>query len=65
MLKFSQYIIPILVVVLLIISLFKRNKAFDSFASGAKEGLNLAIGVFPFLAAVLDTAPLYLCMPEY
>lgn len=59
MLKFSQYIIPILVVVLLIISLFKRNRAFDSFASGAKEGLNLAIGVFPFLAAVFVCVTLF------
>lgn len=59
MLKFTGYIVPALVVVLLIISLVKRTPAFDSFASGAKEGLDLAISVFPFLAAVFICVTLF------
>lgn len=59
MLKYTAYVIPILIVILLIVSLFKRNKAFDSFASGAKEGLELAIGVFPFLASVFVCVTLF------
>lgn len=59
MLKFTGYIVPALVVVLLIISLFKRIPAFDSFASGAKEGFDLAISVFPFLASVFVCVTLF------
>ncbi len=59
MLKFTGYIVPALVVILLIISLFKKIPAFDSFASGAKEGLELAISVFPFLASVFVCVTLF------
>lgn len=59
MIKFSEYIVPSLVVLLLIISLIKRNSAFDSFAIGAREGFNLAISVFPFLAAVFVCVTLF------
>ena len=59
MLKYSSYVIPAFVVILLIVSLFKKNGSFDSFAVGAKEGLRLAASVFPFLAAVFVCVTLF------
>lgn len=59
MLRFTSYIVPALVVILLVVSLFKKVPAFDSFATGAKEGLELALSVFPFLASVFVCVTLF------
>ena len=57
--KFSSYILPIAVIVLLFLSLRKKKPTFDSFAEGAKEGMLLAVNVFPFLAAVFVCVTLF------
>lgn len=57
--KFTAYVIPVLIILLIIVSLFKRVPVFDSFAVGAKEGLRLAVDVFPFLAAVFVCVTLF------
>ncbi len=58
-LSITSYVIPCIIVLLIIISLFKKNKVFDCFANGAKEGLKLAIDVFPFLATVFVMVSLF------
>lgn len=57
--KFTAYVIPVLIILLITISLFKKVPVFDSFALGAKEGMRLAIDVFPFLAAVFVCVTLF------
>ena len=51
--------IPIAIILLITISLFKKVPVFDSFALGAKEGMRLALDVFPFLAAVFVCVTLF------
>lgn len=58
-LSITSYVIPCIIVFLIILSLFKKNKVFDCFASGAKDGLKLAIDVFPFLATVFVMVSLF------
>ena len=57
--KYLSYVIPVLLIALLVFSFVKKVPAFDSFAAGAKEGLDLALNVFPFLAAVFVCVTLF------
>lgn len=55
----TSYVIPVIIVFLITLSIFKKNNTFDSFAMGAKDGLHLAISVFPFLATVFVMVSLF------
>jgi len=57
--KYFAYLIPCLIIVLIIFSCFKKVPVFDSFAQGAKEGFDLALNVFPFLASVFVCITLF------
>lgn len=49
----SNYFIPIIVLIIIVISLKKKVNIFDDFVIGAKEGINLGISVFPCLIAMI------------
>lgn len=53
LIKFGNYLIPIVVLLIIIYAIKKKVSIYDSFTSGAKEGLELAISVFPYLVAML------------
>lgn len=55
----TSYVIPSIIVMLIIVSLFKKNRTFDCFANGARDGLKLAVDVFPFLATVFVMVSLF------
>jgi len=48
----SQLIIPIFILFVIIYGYYKKIKVYDSFISGAKEGLNVIIKIFPYLVAI-------------
>lgn len=51
--KIGNLVIPIVVLLIIVYAFFKKVKIYDSFVSGAKEGLELAISVLPYLVAML------------
>lgn len=53
LIKFGNYLIPIVVLLIVIYSWHKKVNIYDSFVKGAKEGLELSISVFPYLVAML------------
>lgn len=53
LIKIGNYLIPVVVLFIIIYALKKNVKIYDSFVSGAKEGLEIAISVLPFLVAML------------
>ena len=53
LIKIGNLIIPIVVLLIIIYALRKKVKIYDSFIIGAKEGLELAISVLPYLVAML------------
>lgn len=53
LIKLGNYLIPIVVLLIVIYSWRKKVNIYDSFAKGAKEGLELSISVFPYLVAML------------
>ena len=50
----SHYIIPVLIIVILIVAYIKKINAYDSFLTGAKEGMFLIKEVFPTLLATIS-----------
>lgn len=51
-----QYIIPIILALILIIALVRKTPAYETFISGAEDGLKIVVGIFPALLAVLTAA---------
>ena len=46
---FSNLAIPFAILIILFYGLFEKNKVFDTFLDGAKEGLEIVIKIFPTL----------------
>ncbi len=49
----NVYIIPFLIIALLLYSLFKKVRVYDSFVKGAKSGLELVFEILPFIIAIM------------
>lgn len=47
-----NYVIPILILLLFLYSVFKKQNVYELFVSGAKESVPLAISLFPYLVAI-------------
>ena len=45
----SNSIIPIIITIIVILGLKEKVKIFDNFVEGAKEGMEIVIGLFPTL----------------
>lgn len=50
---FTAYIIPIIFILVLVVSSVKKKDAYGAFIDGASGSVNLMIGVFPYLLAVM------------
>ncbi len=48
----SSIAIPVIILVIIIYGLFEKNKVYDSFLDGAKEGMGIVIKLFPTLIAI-------------
>lgn len=49
----SLWAIPVLLVGIPLIGMFRKVKVYDVFIDGAKEGFNVAVRIIPFLVAIL------------
>ena len=48
-----NFFIPVVVLLIIVYAIYKKVPVYDSFVVGAKEGLGLAISIFPFLMAMI------------
>ena len=48
----SSAIIPIMIMIVIIYGLFEKNKVYDSFLDGAKEGMEIVFKMFPTLVGI-------------
>lgn len=55
----SAYIIPTIFFIVLILSFFKKQNAYNSFIDGSKNAIDLVIEVFPYLLAVMVAVQLF------
>ena len=51
--KLGNYLIPIVVLLIIVYAIKKKVSIYDSFVSGAKEGIELGISILPYLVAML------------
>ena len=49
----SNWAIPVLLVGIPLLGLFKKIKVYDVFIEGAKDGFNVAVKIIPFLVGIL------------
>ena len=59
-LNIGNFLIPMVVFLIILYAFFKKVKIYDSFIVGAKEGLELAISVLPYLVAMLFSTNIFL-----
>lgn len=59
MISVSDYIVPIIFFVVLLLSLFKRNDAYKGFIDGSKDAIDLVCNVFPYLVTVMIAVELF------
>jgi len=55
----TNYIIPIILILLLIFCFVKKVNAYDHFISGARGAVDLAINTFPYLVAIFILVELF------
>lgn len=49
----SQYILPIIILLTLIVSRIKRVNCYKSFVNGAKKSFNLVLDIFPYIITIM------------
>jgi spore maturation protein B len=48
----SQYLIPVFVLFAVVYGFIKKVPVYDSFVSGAKDGISIIMGIFPYVLAI-------------
>ena len=48
----SEYVVPLLILILLSLALWKKVNVYDCFTRGAKEAIKLSVSVFPYISAI-------------
>ena len=51
--EFSNWIIPVAILVFISAGLWKKVKIYEVFIDGAKDGFNVAVRIIPYLVAIL------------
>ncbi len=49
----SNYLLPVIVLLIVLYGFIKKVPLYDSFTKGAKEGMELAFSIFPFFIAMI------------
>ena len=66
--QISIYVLPVLVIILLVVCIVKKVRAYDCFLVGAKESLSLVKSIFPYIASIfvcIELKPLgYIGVPS-
>lgn len=57
--NFFDLLIPVLLLLLVVYCAFKKVNVYDAFVLGAKNGLDLTISIFPYVASVILMVTLF------
>lgn len=55
----SRYILPIVIILLLIYSMIKKNNTYNSFVIGAKSSFDLVLTSFPYIATIFIAVEIF------
>ncbi|MBO5926576.1 MAG: spore maturation protein [Clostridia bacterium] len=59
--KFVDYVIPFIIILLIVFSTIKRKNVYEIFVNGAKEAIPLIISIFPYIIAIYLMVELFKC----
>ena len=59
MAQFGDYFVPILIAAIIIFALIKNVNVFDSFISGAREGISISIKILPTLVGLITAVAMF------
>ena len=51
--KISLYILPIMILTIITVGMFKKVPIYEEFVTGAKDGFKVAINIIPYLVAII------------
>lgn len=49
----SLWILPVMIIAILTVALIKKIPVYEAFTEGAKDGFHVAVGIIPYLVAIL------------
>ena len=55
----SKYVLPIVIIILLLYSVIKKNNTYNSFVVGAKSSFDLVLTSFPYLATIFIAVEIF------
>ena len=55
----SKYFIPLIILFIFLIAVFKKIKLYDTFTNGAKSAVPYLVGIFPFLVSIFILTELF------
>lgn len=58
--SFSQWTVPGVILVIIVVAKLRNVPMYESFVVGAKEGFDVAISIIPYLVAILFTIKVFL-----
>jgi spore maturation protein B len=51
--QFGAYVVPVVILAIVLCGIIKKQKVFDLFLSGAKEGISIAVNILPALVGLM------------
>jgi len=51
--EMTSFVIPLIILIMITVGLFRRIRIYEVFVEGAKEGFNIAVRIIPYLVAIL------------
>lgn len=57
--KLSLYILPIMILSILTLGIFKKVPVYEEFVEGAKDGFKVAISIIPYLVAIIVAVSMF------
>lgn len=49
----SLWILPVILITILTVAMFKKVPVYETFTDGAKDGFKVAVGIIPYLVAIM------------
>ncbi len=57
--KISLYILPLMILLILCMALYKKIPVYEEFIEGAKDGFNVAVSIIPYLVAIIVAVSMF------
>ncbi len=56
----SNYFLPIIIFLIIVYGIIKKCNIYDSFITGVKEGIEIGVGIFPSILAIIFSSRIFI-----